>query len=763
MEDTTTHVSIVEHEGDPTLVLGDEPDAVRTARRFISEQLARHGLGDLAADAALIGSELVTNALLHAGPPAQVRLRLSSAGARLEVRDRSPEPPVRTHSDIGAMTGRGLHLVEGLASRWGVTQHEGGGKSVWAEVERGGGHGAALDDRQLLALWAGDVDVPAGDEPLHTVVLGEVPTDLLLAVKAHVDNLVREFTLAKSGASTGATAQMSPQIAALVDIVVNRFAGPRQALKRQAFEAAAEGHDHVQLRLRLPASTADDGEAYLRALDEADAYCRAARLLTLESPPQHRLFRRWYVGELMVQLRDVAAGRPAALSETFEQRLLREIDRMAEAERRSERAVRLHALTLALANAETPAEVAHAVLRQGVTALGATGGAVLLRGDASRLSVPGTVGYDATVAARLRAESPDAELPAAEALRTGTAVWLESREDRDARYPGLVGLEPDTVSLCAVPLEVGGRLLGALRFSFSESRLFDEEERTFLQAMAAQTAQALERTRLSAARADAAQRLQRSLLPPALPQDPAVHISASYRPLTASLDVGGDFYDVWRCGSRRLALAIGDVCGHGPEAAALTALVRHTLRALTMTSSDPVAILRQLDRALLDALQDTDRFSTVAFGFLTVTPDACWLDLVTGGHPGPVVVRRDGSTEVVELGGSLLGLLGDAEIEVRRIPLHVGDDVVLVTDGATDARDAEGRWFGIDGVAEAVLAGRAVGTEPSDAVTEAVLAHGGGRLHDDLAVLAVRWTGPRADAAAAGAWSQPGPLSPDAR
>src|SRR5690606_38821381 len=126
-------------------------------------------------------------------------------------------------------------------------------------------------------------------------------------------------------------------------------------------------------------------------------------------------------------------------------------------------------------------------------------------------------------------------------------------------------------------------------------------------------------------------------------------------------------------------------------------------------------------------------------------------------------VRRDGSTEVVELGGSLLGLLGDAEIEVRRIPLHVGDDVVLVTDGATDARDAEGRWFGIDGVAEAVLAGRAVGTEPSDAVTEAVLAHGGGRLHDDLAVLAVRWTGPRADAAAAGAWSQPGPLSPDAR
>src|SRR5690606_13489422 len=175
-------------------------------------------------------------------------------------------------------------------------------------------------------------------------------------------NLVREFTLAKSGASTGATAQMSPQIAALVDIVVTRFAGPRQALKRQAFEAAAEGRDHVQLRLRLPASTADDGEAYLRALDEADAYCRAARLLTLESPPQHRLFRRWYVGELIAQLRRAAAGDAPVRPETFDERLLREIDVITTAERRSDQAARLHQLALALAVADTPEAVAEAVL-----------------------------------------------------------------------------------------------------------------------------------------------------------------------------------------------------------------------------------------------------------------------------------------------------------------------------------------------------------------------------------------------------------------
>src|SRR5205085_1744246 len=95
-----------------------------------------------------------------------------------------------------------------------------------------------------------------------------------------------------------------------------------------------------------------------------------------------------------------------------------------------------------------------------------------------------TVGYDEEVVARLRDESRDAELPAAEALRTGESVWLESREDRDTRFPLLSALEPQAVSACAVPLAVGDRPLGALRFSFTEPRLFDEEERRFVQALA---------------------------------------------------------------------------------------------------------------------------------------------------------------------------------------------------------------------------------------------------------------------------------------
>ncbi|HWH31500.1 MAG TPA: GAF domain-containing protein, partial [Egibacteraceae bacterium] len=323
--------------------------------------------------------------------------------------------------------------------------------------------------------------------------LGDVPTQLLLSAKGHVDNLVREFALAAGGAASGTTAAVPAHLAQLIDTVVHRFAEARDSIKRQALAAARQGHDHLRLELRLPVSAARAGEEYLAALDQADAYCRAARLLTLESPPQHRVFRRWYVGELVAQLRQAAEGHEPAPAETFEERLLREIDAFAAAERTAERFARLHSLSAALASAGTPEAVTEAVLREGVAALGATGGAVLVASPAGELAVPTAVGYGEQVMARLRAESPDAELPAAVALRTGEPVWLESREARDARFPELEGVEPGTLSMCAVPLIVDGRTVGAMRFSFSRNRLFDAEERDFIDTMAAQTAQALDR------------------------------------------------------------------------------------------------------------------------------------------------------------------------------------------------------------------------------------------------------------------------------
>ena len=337
------------------------------------------------------------------------------------------------------------------------------------------------------------------------------------------------------------------------------------------------------------------------------------------------------MGEIVKQLRAAADGQPATDRESFEQRLLREIDSVALARRATERVARLFDVSAALGRAATTEAVAQAVVEHGVAALGASGGGILLAGDADRLSVPATVGYDEDVVARLRAESRDAELPAAEALRTGESVWLESREDRDSRFPLLSALEPQAVSACAVPLAIGDRRLGALRFSFAEARLFDEEERRFVEALAAQTAQALDRTQLYETRADLSRRFQRSLLPGDMAPPPGVEVAGSYHPLGDGMELGGDTFDLWPLGGDLWGIAIADAAGTGPEAAALTAMIRFTLRALSMSDVEPASVLRDLNRALLAAGAagaDGERFCTVIFGVLTPTPDG------SRPHPG---------------------------------------------------------------------------------------------------------------------------------
>src|SRR5215210_200325 len=269
------------------LRLGDEPDAVPRARAFVAAAVPRlrPDASELViADVELATAELLTNALLYAGPPVLLRLRLTPNGVRVEVQDGSVAAPVRALASVEAMTGRGLALVDALATGWGVDRvPDGGGKVVWCEVAADGSSGRdvmPLGDDEIdasLAAW-GD-DLPTGTRR-YSVHLGDVPTDLLIAAKAHVDNRVREFTLAAGGAASGSTAAVPPHLAALIETVVHRFSEARQAIKRQALAAAAEGAERTDLTLELSADAADAGEEYLAALDEADSYARAARLLT---------------------------------------------------------------------------------------------------------------------------------------------------------------------------------------------------------------------------------------------------------------------------------------------------------------------------------------------------------------------------------------------------------------------------------------------------------------------------------------------------
>jgi GAF domain-containing protein len=494
--------------------LDDDVAAVSLARHFVVDVLRSWELSDLADDAALAVSELVSNAVLHGQPPLELRVAPIPGGVRVEARDGSRVRPVRPLATTDTMTGRGIALVEAVSARWGVDQLA-DGKSVWAELAPSPHPVAPPDDVDidtLLAGWKDDED----NEPTFTVELGDVPTELLVSAKAHVDNLVREFTLASAGEASGHSATVPEDLAQMIDTVLHRFAAARHAVKRQAIAAANRGDRRTDLTVTLTLSAVEAGEDYLAALDIADAYARDARLLTLETPPQHRVFRQWYVSSLVAQVRRAASGEPSERPPTFEQRLLDELGTVAAAQRASARAARLQAVTARLASAVTEEDVAEVVLSAGLAVLGAAGGGLLLVQPDGRLSVPGAIGYPRALVQQLREEATDADLPAALAIRSGDGVWVESRQARDDQFPALAALEPQTMAVCAVPLRGTGQVLGALRFSFETAQLFDADERAFIAALSAQTAQALERTQLyeaeRGARAqaeDVAQRLAR--------------------------------------------------------------------------------------------------------------------------------------------------------------------------------------------------------------------------------------------------------------
>jgi len=221
---------------DPVLVeLPEGHEAVRIARRVVGEECARAGLVLLADDAKLVASELVGNAVLYSGGPSRLAVIPCDGGIRLEVHDRSPVPPVLMNAPDGAMTGRGLRVVAALVRSWGVTQTD-GGKVVWAEIGVANGHLPELLDAELSQFWD---DEESGRPERYHVSLGNVPTHLLLDAKAHVDNLVREFTLAAAGAEAGMTRAVPAQLADVIERVVNGFADARQSIKRQAVRVLA--------------------------------------------------------------------------------------------------------------------------------------------------------------------------------------------------------------------------------------------------------------------------------------------------------------------------------------------------------------------------------------------------------------------------------------------------------------------------------------------------------------------------------------------
>nr|WP_231126686.1 GAF domain-containing SpoIIE family protein phosphatase [Motilibacter aurantiacus] len=410
------------------------------------------------------------------------------------------------------------------------------------------------------------------------------------------------------------------------------------------------------------------------------------------------------------------------------------MQRLAALQRTTERAARLQRVTAALARARTPEDVADVVVSEGVAALGASGGGLVLPApDEEHLTVPGVVGYGEQLVDALREERLDAPLPAATALRTGEAVWLESRDERDRRFPALRGLEAATVSMCAVPLTVGERTLGALRFSFQSRRLFDDDERSFVLALAAQTAQTLQRTELYAAEREAALELQRALLPAGVDTVPGWDISAHYSPAGGQA-AGGDFYDVLPLPDGRVVAVVGDVMGRGVQAAAAMAQTRTVVRAYAIADPDPAAVLTRVD-SFFDSL---DVAQLVTLLYLLLDPAQGTVQIASAGHLCPLLVQETGTQELDVDGGTPFGVV-DGDRRSVTVALAPGESLVMLTDGLVERRDED-----IDvGMARVVgaLDGSAGCTASALLRRALASAHTGGAHEDDVTVLVLRRCG----------------------
>lgn len=234
--------------------------------------------------------------------------------------------------------------------------------------------------------------------------------------------------------------------------------------------------------------------------------------------------------------------------------------------------------------------------------------------------------------------------------------------------------------------------------------------------------------------------LQRSLLPPSLVPPPRMDAHAYYHPASND-DVGGDFYDLFPLSPQKWGFFLGDVCGKGAEAAAVTSLTRYTLRAAAVYDDDPVAVLQNLDTVLgQDHLSDAPQFCTVIFGALTPNEDGFDVELASGGHPPALVLRADGRAEYVSTeGGQLVGILPDARFVSARLHLAAGDTLVLYTDGLTEARTGAGtERYDDNGALLEFAAEHAPSTAEQIVASLRTLLDGFGvGLEDDTAVLAL--------------------------
>ena len=700
-----------------------EPAAAAAARRFVRHILQSWDIaartwdpGRLVDDAVLLTSELVTNAVVHAGTPLDVTCRLTSGELEVAVRDRHPArtlPDIPHAASTSAERGRGLLLPSVLASSWGVTYAR-TAKAVWFRMclARDRDHeasdeaaspppattaaGGASDD------WAGEAWAEetranrisaygaTGSGPGQPVSSGTVPSGAAIPVTpqtAPAETVTTETTETVTTENVPAAAGTAPG-AAMIGGPAGRD-GPADQLPGVAGDDAASalrpdlGTLSYDELLRHTVETARDvvtaDAAYALVADEdGELRVRAAAGVgvseSLFAPSVPAVFADGATAKSLVTVPFLVDGRvtgvlgaaataPDRFDASDAAKLQRVADRVAmslerarlsELERRRRGRIGFLAEASELLASTLDQEKTISLIAQLIVPRLASWCAVLLADDTGSLHPAYVWHADESLIDPLAGLLAIAGPP--EADEAGQSWSLAMGACPDLADEAVV-LASDAA--WCFPLAARGRSLGVVVIGRPRGDRPPREALELTEDLARRAALALDNARLYEQQQLTSQALQRSLLPPELPRIPRVDLAVAHEVAGEGNEVGGDFYDVFPAGENRWRFAIGDVCGTGPEAAAVTGLARHALRILAREGHDVADVVGRLNQLILEE-GPRARFITLLHGELTVLADssrdpeqggapaaegeegtgaAVRLQLVSAGHPLPLLLR----------------------------------------------------------------------------------------------------------------------------
>lgn len=293
-------------------------------------------------------------------------------------------------------------------------------------------------------------------------------------------------------------------------------------------------------------------------------------------------------------------------------------------------------------------------------------------------------------------------------------------------------------SSVVAPLIARGRVLGVITLlRLHGSRAYQADDLSLVEEFAARAALAIDNGKLFHSRNRVARSLQAALLPPALPTVEGLLLAARYQVAEADVAIGGDFYDVVELGDQHWGVVVGDVCGRGPDAAALTGLMRHSVRTVVVRETLPSRVLAQTNAAVIDQIDDS-KFCTAAYLRVSLDepagPGSVRILASSAGHPRPAIVRASGTAELLDCAGTLLGVVREPLLVDVEVHLGPGDAVVLYTDGVTEARDGR-ELFGEKRLLEAL---RPLAGQPAEAIAaglEAAVDAFRRSANDDIAIV----------------------------